>query len=77
MALAVLELTDIALLLGDGTGTPSRSPGFATLTRDAVVTGAAALAQARLRTAAQRAQPRTPPCRPRLGAAATAGRRGG
>jgi hypothetical protein len=48
MALAVLELNDIALLLGDGTGTPSRSPGFATLTRDAVVTGAAALAQARL-----------------------------
>lgn len=48
MTLSVLELNDIALLLGNGTGTPTRSPGFATLTRDAVVTGAAALAQARL-----------------------------
>jgi hypothetical protein len=48
VALSVLELNDIALLLGDGSGAPVRSPGFATLTRDAVVTGAASLAQARL-----------------------------
>lgn len=48
MTLSVLELNDIGLLLGDGTSAPTRSPGFATLTRDAVVTGAAALAQARL-----------------------------
>jgi hypothetical protein len=48
VTLSVLELNDIALLLGDGSGASVRSPGFATLTRDAVVTGAAALAQARL-----------------------------
>lgn len=48
MPARVLELNDCALLLGDGIAPPWRSPGYAIVTRDAVITGAAALARARI-----------------------------
>lgn len=44
----VLELNDSALLLGDGSAPPARSPGYATVTRHEVVTGEPALARARI-----------------------------
>ena len=43
----VLELNDTALLLGDGKAAPLRSPGYATITRNGVITGEAARARAR------------------------------
>lgn len=48
MSLAVLELNDAALLLGDAGGVVVRSPGFALLTADAPVLGEAARAAARI-----------------------------
>lgn len=48
MSLAVLELNDAALLLGDAGGVVVRSPGFALLAADAPVLGEAARAAARI-----------------------------
>jgi hypothetical protein len=48
VSLAVLELNDAALLLGDAGGVVVRSPGFALLTADAPVLGEAARAVARI-----------------------------
>lgn len=48
MSLAVLELNDAALVLGDAGGVLARSPGFALLAADAPVMGEAARACARI-----------------------------
>jgi len=48
MSLCVLELNDCGLRLSDGNAIDLRSPGYATLTKDSIITGDAALAQARL-----------------------------
>ena len=48
MSLAVLELNDAALLLGDASGVRVRSPGFALLAAEAPVLGEAARASARI-----------------------------
>lgn len=48
MNLAVLELNDAALVLGDASGVLARSPGFALLAADAPVLGEAARAAARI-----------------------------
>lgn len=43
-----LELNDCALLLGDGNSPALHSPGYATITRDEVITGEAARARSRI-----------------------------
>jgi hypothetical protein len=48
VSLAVLELNDAALVLGDAGGVLARSPGFALLAADAPVMGEAARACARI-----------------------------